>query len=63
MSDRSIADCAFRPNVIVVMTVALEMFDAVQCLDLIEEGLLGPIRVNALDLRSGVARPPFESRI
>jgi glycogen debranching enzyme len=54
-------DYEFRPNVVVAMTVAPELFDpvhAVQCLDLIEDRLLGPIGMKTLD----TADPRYRTR-
>ena len=63
-SSSEFGDYQFRPNLLVAMTVAPELFDplhAVRCLDLVEKRLLGPIGMKTLDEADWRYRPVYDN--
>ncbi|OHT00114.1 Glycogen debranching enzyme [Tritrichomonas foetus] len=57
-------DYQFRPNLLVAMTVAPELFDpyhAVRCLDAVEEHLLGPVGMKTLDAGDSHYHPYYNN--
>lgn len=63
-SAKEFTDYQFRPNLVVAMTVAPELFDpvhAVRCLNLVEERLVGKIGMKTLDPSDSKYRPYYRN--
>lgn len=63
-SSSEFGDYQFRPNLLVAMTVAPELFDplhAARCLDLVEKRLLGGIGMKTLDEEDWRYRPVYDN--